>query len=418
MIHSAAAHSRLSLPSAIDDELLTRFPHSPGSQPSHIPSRVECYIHAIKLQDILGQVLTSFYHQGSENDGISASGLGTDESQRRGISNAGLQKLLDLDGELDAWSRNLPAHLQVDSYSIENSSLGGPRSKRSTIFYRQATVLKARCVAAVYSSSPDTSAKYYRFLYVRLILLRPSLSELCDSKGMVPTKLGAANASMRQSMLIKTGNLCASVAQELVHLITESSRSRAHLLPPPWYNVLCESSISHSSRRAPTLITVDIHGCALVLLLSSLCLPKYNSVDRPSLMVDWNRCLTFLREYQAQSRSASRCIRILELLEQEASLYNSGMYRAFVYISDHHNDGVGQGNRMSDKLHLSSSEGHHASLSVDARHLGLDLITGKDVPSTLALGLGEEDGNWVNTDGLDWFSLAPFFDETAYIAPQ
>ncbi|KAI8680422.1 Zn(2)-C6 fungal-type domain-containing protein [Fusarium keratoplasticum] len=362
MIHSGAAHSRLSLPSTIDDELLTRFPHSPGSQPSDMPSRVECYIHAIKLQDILGQVLTSFYHQGSENEGASTSSLGVDESQRKGISNAGLQKLLDLDGELDAWNRNLPAHLQVDSYSIENSSLGGPRSKRSTIFCRQATVLKAR------------------FLYVRLILLRPSLSELCDSKDMVPARLGTANASMRQSMLIKTGNLCASVAQELVHLITENSRSRAHLLPPPWYNVLY------------------IHGCALVLLLSSLCLSKYNDVDQPSLMTDWNRCLTFLREYQVQSRSASRCIRILELLEQEASSYNSG-------------------NRMMDEPHTSSLEGHQPTLSVDARHLGLDLITGKDVPSTLALGLGEEDSNWVNTDGLDWFSLAPFFDGTADIAP-
>jgi hypothetical protein len=251
MIHSGAAHSRLSLPSTIDDELLTRFPHSPGSQPSDMPSRVECYIHAIKLQDILGQVLTSFYHQGSENEGASAPGLGVDESQRKGISNAGLQKLLDLDGELDAWNRNLPAHLQADSYSIENSSLGGPRSKRSTIFCRQATVLKARYVTTVNSSNPYTSAKHCRFLYVRLILLRPSLSELCDSKDMVPAQLGTANASMRQSMLIKTGNLCASVAQKLVYLITENSRSRAHLLPPPWYNVLCKLPVGHSSRHTP-----------------------------------------------------------------------------------------------------------------------------------------------------------------------
>ncbi|KAI8724234.1 Zn(2)-C6 fungal-type domain-containing protein [Fusarium sp. LHS14.1] len=283
MIHSGVAHSRLLLPSSIDDELLTRSPHSPGAQPMDMPSRVECYIHAIKLQDILGQVLTSFYHQGSEDEGVSGQ-KAADDSRRKGISNAGLQKLLDVDGQLDEWNRNLPAHLQADSYSTENSYLGGSRSKRSTIFCRQATVLKAR------------------YLYVRLILLRPSLSELCDS-----AQSGAANSSMRQSMLIKTGNLCASVAQELVHLITKSSHSRAHLLPPPWYNVLY------------------IHGCALVLLLSSLCLPKNNSVDQPSLMADWDRCLTFLREYQAQSRSASRCIRILELLEQEASSYNSAI---------------------------------------------------------------------------------------------
>ncbi|RSL83981.1 hypothetical protein CEP51_004191 [Fusarium floridanum] len=371
MIHSGAAHKRLLLPSAIDDELLTRFPHSPGSQPSDMPSRVECYIHAIKLQDILGQVLTSFYHQGSEDEGASSQ-KAVDESRRKGISNSGLQKLLDVDGQLDTWNRNLSAHLQVDSYSTENSFLGGPRSKRSTIFCRQATVLKAR------------------YLYVRLILLRPSLSELCDS-----AQSGGTNSSMRQSMLIKTGNLCASVAQELVHLITENSRSRAHLLPPPWYNVLY------------------IHGCALVLLLSSLCFPKYNSVDQPSLMADWNRCLTFLREYQAQSQSASRCIRILELLEQEASSYNSGMHKPFTHASDYHNDRVDQESRMIDGS-LSSSEGYHPVVSGD---LGHNLITGKDVTSAFSLGLGEEDDNWANTDGLDWFSLAPFFEGTADIAP-
>ncbi|EEU38278.1 uncharacterized protein NECHADRAFT_77081 [Fusarium vanettenii 77-13-4] len=210
MIHSGVAHSRLLLPSSIDDELLTRSPHSPGAQPRDMPSRVECYIHAIKLQDILGQVLTSFYHQGSEDEGVSGQ-KAADESRRKGISNAGLQKLLDVDGQLDEWNRNLPAHLQADNYSTEHSSLGGPRSKRSTIFCRQATVLKARQVTSVSSS--------------------------------------AANSSMRQSMLIKTGNLCASVAQELVHLITESSRSRAHLLPPPWYNVLSIAIMTEGTKR-------------------------------------------------------------------------------------------------------------------------------------------------------------------------
>ena len=134
-------------------------------------------------------------------------------------------------------------------------------------------------------------------------------------------------------------------------------------------------------------------------------------------MADWNRCLTFFRDYQAQSRSASRCIRILELLEQEASSYNNGMYKAFTYTSDYHNDRVDQGSRRIDVSGILSSDGSCPAASVDTRHLGPDLITSKDVPSTLALGLGEGDGNWVNADGMDWFSLAPFLEGTADIAP-
>lgn len=77
----------------------------------------------------------------------------------------------------------------------------------------------------------------------------------------------------------------------------------------------------------PALIScfpVDIHGCALVLLLGSLCLHKVSDVEQHSLMADWDRCLTFLREYQSQSQSAPRCIRLLEVLQQEASNYSNG----------------------------------------------------------------------------------------------
>ncbi|CAI6088219.1 unnamed protein product [Clonostachys chloroleuca] len=297
MIHGSILHGTIVLPSAIDDELLGRVPGAPGCQPSDTPSLVECYVHALKLQDILGQVLTSFYYQGSDNETASSPGLGQrtnnepTKSQSNWISDAGLQKLLDVDRQLDIWNKDLPAHLQVHHYSEENLFPGSPRSTRSTIFCRQATVLKARS------------------LYVRMNLLRPSLSELCNSvskTGLPSTQPSSLSKSVREVMLMKSGNLCVSVAQELVSLITENSHSRAHFLPPPWYNVLY------------------IHGCALVLLLGSLCLHKVSDVEQHSLMADWDRCLTFLREYQSQSQSAPRCIRLLEVLQQEASNYSNG----------------------------------------------------------------------------------------------
>ncbi|CAG9983791.1 unnamed protein product [Clonostachys byssicola] len=297
MIHGSISHGTIVLPSAIDDELLSRVAGAPGCQPSDTPGLVECYVHALKLQDILGHVLTSFYYQGSDNDTASSPTLDRKmnnepvRSRKNWISDAGLQKLLDVDRQLDTWNKDLPAHLQVHNYSEEKLFPGSPRSLRSIIFCRQATVLKARS------------------LYVRMNLLRPSLSELCNSVnkvGLPSTQPDSISTSVREIMLIKSGNLCVSVAQELVSLITENSHSRAHFLPPPWYNVLY------------------IHGCALVLLLGSLCLHKVSDVEQHSLMADWDRCLTFLREYQSQSQSAPRCIRLLELLEQEASSYSNG----------------------------------------------------------------------------------------------
>lgn len=256
MIHGSILHGTIVLPSAIDDESLGRVPGAPGCQPSDTPSLVECYVHALKLQDILGQVLTSFYYQGSDNETASSPGLGQrtnnepTKSQSNWISDAGLQKLLDVDRQLDIWNKDLPAHLQVHHYSEENLFPGSPRSTRSTIFCRQATVLKARYVDLIYliradilRSKPLPVANPRRSLYVRMNLLRPSLSELCNSvskTGLPSTQPSSLSKSVREVMLMKSGNLCVSVAQELVSLITENSHSRAHFLPPPWYNVLCE----------------------------------------------------------------------------------------------------------------------------------------------------------------------------------
>ena len=70
---------------------------------------------------------------------------------------------------------------------------------------------------------------------------------------------------------------------------------------------------------------LDIHSCALVLLISLVILPKFvESVDEGLLILDLNRCLTFLRAYSSESRSAQRCSKALDRLEQEVSIYRTG----------------------------------------------------------------------------------------------
>ena len=254
MIHSSIEYNSFTLPSAVDDELLTCYPDAPGSQPSSRPSRVECYVQTLQLGGILGQVLTSFYHQGSETQSVSKPCINREKDKGRSnvlpghISSSRLQKLLDVDEQLNVWMKNLPAHLQVPNDADGIPSAASIDFEEGTMFRRQAMVLKARYVGRGPSlggyeyGNTWTLANYPRALYVRLILLRPLLSELCDSANK-PTaesnQHGSTSPSMLQSMLMNPANLCVSVAQDLAHLITENSRSKAHLLPPPWYIILC-----------------------------------------------------------------------------------------------------------------------------------------------------------------------------------
>ncbi|KAF2650038.1 hypothetical protein K491DRAFT_609614 [Lophiostoma macrostomum CBS 122681] len=286
MIHSGVARILNYLPSAIDDELLTRYPNQPGHQPDGTQSRVECYIQALRLQHILGQILTSFYHQSSSDKMSSeASDVPSSTSSWRAIDNLELQKLLEVDMDLDCWRTSLPPRLQVSTYS------GGELGEQSTVFCRQAIL-------------PIPA-----FMYVRMVLLRPFLSELCKSTGQSGTSLNEpdpAAATMRQGLVAKAGALCVSVAQGLIRLISEWSH-RPDLLPPPWYNVLY------------------VYGSALVLFLGSLCSPRLDNASAPPTMdANWKRCLSFLRGYTSQSRSAPRCIAILELFERQSASQGTG----------------------------------------------------------------------------------------------
>lgn len=73
-------------------------------------------------------------------------------------------------------------------------------------------------------------------------MLRPVLSVLSglasdSSKALQDNE--SFNTNMRQGMLVKAANLCVSVAQELVNLITVNMNAECDLLPAPWYNVFC-----------------------------------------------------------------------------------------------------------------------------------------------------------------------------------
>ncbi|KAL6692435.1 fungal-specific transcription factor domain-containing protein [Trichoderma pleuroticola] len=277
IVHTAMSQGQLVLPLAVDDEYLTRLPDAPGLQPDEKPSLTECYIQTVQLQDILGEVLTTLYHSDpypSPSPSLSS-----------GAKNIDFHKLFAVDSLLTAWHKRLPSHLQASQYKNSGEPPTLNLSDREVVYRRQATVLEVR------------------YLHVRLMMLRPVLSGLCDPASQ-SGELGTG--SMQDEMVLRAANLCVSGAQELLQLIEENMYFKTDLLSPPWYTVFY------------------IHSCAIVFLISLLCSPKHiHCMDEASLLEGLSRCFAALKRYQSRSRAAGRCRKFLISVQQEVFHYRS-----------------------------------------------------------------------------------------------
>lgn len=153
MMLSHVSQLSLHLPSPIDDEYLTRYPETPGKQPDGIPSLMASYSHTLVLQEILGEILSSFYQRDHETF---SSPLGPRKSTE--VSNSTLvdrlksgdfQDLFRLEGMLTSWYDGLPTFLKTHQ-EIPNASNVSALQNSSTlvppsiIFARQANALRTR----------------------------------------------------------------------------------------------------------------------------------------------------------------------------------------------------------------------------------------------------------------------------------
>lgn len=141
----------LHLPAPIDDEYLSRYPNPPGKQPEAVPSLMACYSQTLVLQEILGEILASFY-QGDHMAFSSQPG----PRYHAEVSNSTLvsrlkagdfQDLFRLEGMLSSWYDGLPPYLKVyqEAWNVNNvlqtsANLVPP----SVIFARQANALRTR----------------------------------------------------------------------------------------------------------------------------------------------------------------------------------------------------------------------------------------------------------------------------------
>lgn len=143
------------------DNFHSTSPIMSASQAEGTPSLMACYSYALKLQEILGEMLTAFYQDDQlpnaiGDDNRSFQYVGTSSLVSR-LKAGDFQDLLRLDKSLSSWQETLPQYLKVIQCESHNG-LGNDENAfpealtenngyivPSRVMYaRQANVLKAR----------------------------------------------------------------------------------------------------------------------------------------------------------------------------------------------------------------------------------------------------------------------------------
>ncbi|SCO78388.1 uncharacterized protein FRV6_02601 [Fusarium oxysporum] len=131
--------SRVPLPITIDDEYLLEI--GEGTQPPGSPCRLGMFVYTIRLLEILDEVLKSFYAQDAQEQVM-------DIDNQTKMPLLDLDEMLRLNSQLDVFVDGLPDYLTLQGTSTDSD------------VQQDNTLLQPRIL-------------YCRFLYTRLLLLRP-----------------------------------------------------------------------------------------------------------------------------------------------------------------------------------------------------------------------------------------------------
>ena len=158
-----ASVRNISLPEGIEDEELITTARTPSLQPSTKPSAITFFAHAVKLCQIVGEVLDAVYGGGTftsdnaESSNIAANTrVGSTSSLTDKIKAGNTHEIFQLDAELTKWRDNLPSFLQISTYATtsdgtlispvqeSNPFLASVPQDLLAILNQQAKVLQAR----------------------------------------------------------------------------------------------------------------------------------------------------------------------------------------------------------------------------------------------------------------------------------
>ncbi|KAK6459482.1 putative transcriptional regulatory protein [Scheffersomyces xylosifermentans] len=142
-----------------------------------------------------------------------------------------------------------------------------------------------------------------RYLHLKIMLYRPVLfpKKRSSKKSEINTEL-YSNAHKSISLL------CVETAIELITLITKFRAADINFLPASWYNVFY------------------IYTAETVLLAAKLQPKLQNDLDVGVFETSWSQGLELLASYKNQSDSASRCLKVLEIMGEKVRFAESRLF--------------------------------------------------------------------------------------------
>ncbi|KAK4154105.1 fungal-specific transcription factor domain-containing protein [Chaetomidium leptoderma] len=244
-------------------------PHAQGASENN-PSRMCFSVEYIRQCRILGEILSNVYQPAS---GGPVNGPGFDHKS------LGMDSILELDAKLSKYETALPP---IMSWRTP-CDIGGLDEERRLIIVTQRTVLQGS------------------FLYLRLMLHRPILMQLCantesssGAEASPPTRAGAPSAGQELFTSFAEGcaRICLGAAIDLVELVHGTYLTNT--TGGWWWDGLYAFT------------------AGLAVIVGYLSPPLLASLDRQRLERAWMLCQGILAHFASFSISAQRSLRLLQ----------------------------------------------------------------------------------------------------------
>ncbi|KAH7403013.1 fungal-specific transcription factor domain-containing protein [Cadophora sp. MPI-SDFR-AT-0126] len=253
------------LPGVIDDQYLCTDPQgSEGVQPEGTRSELAFFIHALKLSQISGRTLRTFF------DASTGSKAGDHSFDLFGT-------VLELDALLQSYCNELPVYLWPNQ----------PQTFETDRFFaRQASWLQIRV------------------LQIRLTMFREVVVRLA-SKTL--SRNHASLTSFQRHIMMGCIDASVSTSREIIDLVHDNvlKNHRPDFVPPPWYTTLLMYT-------AGTVLVVVLRAAPLRQMLSSEIQRQIHS--------SWSTCIQSLEHYQRSGIAvAVKCIATLHKIYEDGN---------------------------------------------------------------------------------------------------
>lgn len=318
---------RIRLPTFVNDEYITDEKimepiGDPAGEPR--PSILVFFKQTVLLYEILADILKTFY----DAHGNGPVTLEADSAQRgcRDHSVDWLKQVIEIDNRLAKWRNNIPVHLKKEPTPMrgeDHSPIGqsttfgigvgttshynNQQNRRTSRSYSNSQPSHLQSQSHDYSPFVrQTNVLEARYLHIQIMLYRPILLPHGNGNGNGNGSDSNYKGELRVVMENTACRMCVSAAVKLIALIYHHKSTPN--LPAMWYCMFY------------------VYTSATVLLAAKLQPALEGSLDAEEMAEAWRMALALLRLFERQhgNASATRCLRVLEVLHEQISRAGGG----------------------------------------------------------------------------------------------